>query len=67
MAVRPWTRQNLLRRDPVKEIVTRSETYREEIRAPKGYRVVEALSYNVRTDEGYPIKVAVFERIGGKL
>ena len=57
--------QNLLRREPVKEIVTRAETYREEIRAPKGYRVVEALSYNVRTDEGYPMQVAVFERIGG--
>ena len=59
--------QNLLRREPVKTIVTRSETYREEIRAPKGYRVVEALSYNVRTEEGYPIQVAVFERIGGML
>lgn len=57
--------QNLLRRAPVKEAVTRSETYREEIRAPKGYRIVEALSYNTRTDEGYPLQVAVFERIGG--
>ena len=55
---------NLVRTKPKKEVVSRAETYREEIRAPKGYHVVKALSYNGWTVDGYPYQHAVYERDG---
>lgn len=55
---------NLIRTKPKKEIVSRAETYREEIRAPRGYHVVKALSYNGWTVDGYPYQHAVYERDG---
>lgn len=55
---------NLVRTKPQKEVVSRAETYREEIRAPKGYHVVKELSYNGWTVDGYPYQHAVYERDG---
>ena len=55
---------NLVRTKPKKEVVSRAETYREEIRAPKGYHVVKELSYNGWTIDGYPYQHAVYERDG---
>lgn len=55
---------NLVRTKPKKEVVSRAETYREEIRAPRGYHVVKALSYNGWTVDGYPYQHAVYERDG---
>ena len=55
---------NLVRTKPKKEVVSRAETYREEIRAPKGYHVVKELSYNGWTVDGYPYQYAVYERDG---
>lgn len=55
---------NLVRTKPRKEAVSRAETYREEIRAPRGYHVVKELSYNGWTVDGYPYQHAVYERDG---
>lgn len=55
---------NLVRTKPKKEAVSRAETYREEIRAPRGYHVVKELSYNGWTVDGYPYQHAVYERDG---
>lgn len=55
---------NLMRTKPKKEVVSRAETYREEIRAPRGYHVVKELSYNGWTVDGYPYQHAVYERDG---
>lgn len=55
---------NLVRTKPKKEVVSRAETYREEICAPRGYHVVKALSYNGWTVDGYPYQHAVYERDG---
>lgn len=55
---------NLVRTKPKKEVVSRAETYREEIRAPRGYHVVKELSYNGWTVDGYPYQHAVYERDG---
>ena len=55
---------NLVRTKPKKEGVSRAETYREEIRAPRGYHVVKELSYNGWTVDGYPYQHAVYERDG---
>ena len=51
---------NLVRTKPKKEVVSRAETYREEIRAPRGYHVVKELSYNGWTVDGYPYQHAVY-------
>ena len=55
--------RNLIRREPKKTCVTRAETYRDEIIPPPGYAVIKPLSYCGRTEEGYPLQVAVYERI----
>lgn len=55
---------NLIRTKPKKEVISRAETYREEIRAPKGYHVVKEISYNGWTEDGYPYQHAVYERDG---
>lgn len=55
---------NLVRTKPKKEAVSRAETYREEIRAPRGYHVVKELSYDGWTIDGYPYQHAVYERDG---
>ena len=55
---------NLVRTKPKKEVVSRAETYREDIRAPRGYHVVKELSYNGWTVDGYPYQHAVYERDG---
>jgi hypothetical protein len=55
---------NLVRTKPKKEVVSRAETYREEIRAPRGYHVVKELSYSGWTVDGYPYQHAVYERDG---
>lgn len=54
--------KNLVRSPTEKKEITRAETYREEIKAPTGYRVVKELSYNGWTSDGYPYQHAVFER-----
>lgn len=54
--------KNLIRTKAVKKRITKAETYRDEIKAPKGYRVVKPLSYNGYTTDGYPYQHAVFER-----
>lgn len=54
--------KNLIRTPTEKKEIVRAETYREEIKAPKGYRVVKELSYNGWTADGYPYQHAVFER-----
>lgn len=61
MRGRLLTSHNLLHTEPVIKKIKRAETYREEIRAPKGYHVVPELSYNGFTEEGYPYQHAVFE------
>ncbi|BEU87836.1 hypothetical protein TAMA11512_13000 [Selenomonas sp. TAMA-11512] len=57
------TSKNLLRRPPTKKKITRAQTYKDEIKAPRGYRVIRELSYNAYTTEGYPIQVAYFEKM----
>lgn len=56
--------RNLVRTKPKKTVIHEAETYREEIKAPKGYHVVKELSYNGWTVDGYPWQHAVFERDG---
>jgi hypothetical protein len=56
--------KNLIRTKAVKKQITKAETYRDEIKAPKGYHVVKALSYNGYTIDGYPYQHAVFESDG---
>lgn len=56
------SRGNLIRREPKKEIV-HAETFRDEIIAPAGYRVVKNLSYNTTTSAGYDYQIAVFEKL----
>lgn len=56
--------KNLIRTKTVKKQITKAETYRDEIKAPKGYRVVTQLSYNGYTADGHPYQHAVFERTG---
>lgn len=53
---------NLVRTEPKKEMIRSAETYRDEIRPPRGYHLVKALSYNGWTREGYRYQHAVFER-----
>lgn len=61
------SRGNLIRREPTKKIV-HAETFSDEIRPPKGYRVVRNLTYNTKTAAGYDYQIAVFEKIEkGKL
>ena len=60
---RVMSSRNLIRREPKKTCVTRAETYRDEIIPPPGYAVIKPLSYCGRTEEGYPLQVAVYERI----
>lgn len=59
------TSRNLIRREPKKKKISRAETYRDEIVAPKGYHVLPELSYNGWTKDGYPYQHAVFERDEG--
>lgn len=61
MRGRLLTSHNLLHTEPVTKKIKSAETYREEIKAPKGYHVVPQLSYNGFTEEGYPYQHAVFE------
>lgn len=56
------SRGNLIRREPKKEVI-HAETFRDEIIAPKGWRVVKPLSYNTTTETGFPYQIAVFEKI----
>jgi hypothetical protein len=56
------SRGNLIRREPERKVVM-AETFRDEIKAPKGYMVVKELSYNTVTAAGYDYQVAVFEKI----
>lgn len=58
------TSLNLRRTEPKKTQVS-AETYRQEIKAPKGYHVILELSYNGWSLDGYPYQRAVFERDGG--
>ena len=55
--------RNLTRTEPKKKVISKSETYRDKIQAPPGYKVIDILSVNIWTDEGYPIQIAVYERI----
>jgi hypothetical protein len=56
------SRGNLIRREPTKKVV-HAETFRDDIKPPRGYRVVKSLSYNTFTAAGYPYQIAVFEKI----
>ena len=56
--------KNLIRTKAVKQRITKADTYREEIKAPKGYHVIKPLSYNGFTIDGHPYQHAVFERDG---
>ena len=56
------TSTNLIRTEPTKEIVFRSETFADQMRAPAGYHVVNELSYRGYTSEGYPIIKIFMER-----
>lgn len=58
------TSLNLCRTEPKKTQVS-AETYRQEIKAPKGYHVVLELSYNGWSLDGYPYQHAVFEKDDG--
>ena len=60
------SRGNLIRREPKKQIV-HAETFRDEIVAPAGYRVVKPLSYNTFTSTGHHYQIAVFEKIDGSV
>ena len=55
--------RNLIRREPVKKRINRAETYRDEIKAPEGYELIKALSFNGWTREGYPCQRIVCEKI----
>ena len=56
------SRGNLIRREPKKKII-HAETFSDEIKAPRGYRVVKSLSFNTYTSAGYPYQIAVFEKV----
>lgn len=56
------SRGNLIRRDPKKELI-HAETFRDEIIAPKGWRVVKPLSYNTNAENGWAYQIAVYEKI----
>lgn len=56
------TSKNLIRTEPKKEVVFRSETFADQMRAPAGYHIVEELSYQGYTAEGYPIIKIFMER-----
>jgi hypothetical protein len=56
------SRGNLIRREPKKEII-HAETFSDDIKPPKGYRVVKPLSFNTYTAAGYPYQIAVFQKI----
>ena len=61
-AGRLQTSRNLLRREPKVVTVTRAEAFQTDFQAPKGYRIIKALSYSTYTAEGYPLALACFER-----
>ena len=54
--------RNLIRTEPKKTLVTRSETFSEHMKAPEGYHIVQELSFCAYTDEGYPYMRMVVER-----
>ena len=58
------SRGNLIRRKPKKKIV-HAETFSDDIKPPKGYQVIDRLSYNTNTAAG-DYQIAVFEKIGGR-
>lgn len=53
---------NLIRTKPVRKKVKKSETYREKIIPPQGYRIVKPLTHTGWNQDGYPWQHAVFER-----
>ena len=55
--------RNLIRTEPKRSRVSRSEVFKREIAAPKGYRLLKDLSYSTFTAEGYPLVIAFFERM----
>lgn len=57
------TSKNLIRTEPKKRVVS-AQTYREEIKPPKGYHIVKELTYTGQTADGYPYQHAVFEKDG---
>ena len=56
--------KNLIRTEAVKKPIRTAETYRDEIKAPKGYHVVKELSYNGWTEDGFSYQHAVYEKDG---
>lgn len=54
--------RNLIRRKPKKETVTRADSYRDNMKPPKGYHLLPHLSCNTFTEDGYPLQIAYFER-----
>ena len=55
--------RNLIRTEPKRARVSRSEVFKREIAAPKGYCLLKDLSYSTFTAEGYPLVIAFFERM----
>lgn len=56
--------RNLRMTKPKKKIIRRAGTYSDDINAPRGYHVVQPLSYSYFTADGYPCLRAVYERDG---
>ncbi|MCR5176643.1 MAG: hypothetical protein K6C05_07295 [Anaerovibrio sp.] len=54
--------RNLIRSETKKEMVIRSETYMDSMKAPAGYHIVKELSYQGYTEEGYPMTKIFLER-----
>lgn len=55
------TSKNLVRTKPKKKIIS-ADTWRDDVKPPKGYRIVLELTYSGYTLDGYPYQRAVFER-----
>ena len=53
--------KNLIRTRVVKKQV-KADTFRDEIKAPRGYHIVKPLTYNGWTEDGHAYQHAVFER-----
>lgn len=54
--------KNLESDKPTRKEITSAETYREEMKPPKGWRIVQELSFNGYTQDGYPYQKIVLER-----
>lgn len=56
--------RNLIRTKPTVKTISRSDTFRDEMKPPAGYRLVKELSYSGVNEDGYAYQHAVYERDG---